>query len=266
MEPSDDRDAPSGNARPIVRDYTIASLSALLIMLLVLSEGFGMWSVVPLVIGALGVLTSGSFGPPLVLLTLGVLLFLPTQSFGIRLAFHELSSFLQIVLAAATLVYLACSMRLLSLVSHAMPPDSRSARRPPGKTIRGRWLLPRETTARSTPSISSSEIGSLLLSVPLFVAIAYFVQSRIEDVKTLPASWNGSVPMWRLIVVIWGAGIILAAVGAFLTYRRGIQASREESLLYLQDQLWAATRGEQRRASRWIAWARLRRQRKEEGK
>jgi hypothetical protein len=30
--------------------------------------------------------------------------------------------------------------------------------------------------------------------------------------------------------------------------------------VYLQDQLWSATRGEQRRIQRWLAWARLKRE------
>ena len=57
---------PVGNARPIVRDYTITCLAALVLIMLVLVEaGNGMWSVVPLILGAIGVLTSGGDCPGL---------------------------------------------------------------------------------------------------------------------------------------------------------------------------------------------------------
>ena len=62
-------------------------------------------------------------------------------------------------------------------------------------------------------------------------------------------------------VVRWffraGGAAVLAWLGRML-------ASRQQSLMFLQDQLWAQTRGEQRRINRWAVWARLRRQRKEE--
>jgi hypothetical protein len=56
---------------------------------------------------------------------------------------------------------------------------------------------------------------------------------------------------------------VLAATAALLGYLRWARATPEESLLYLQDQAWAATRSEQRRLNRWLIWARLRRRQKE---
>jgi hypothetical protein len=82
-----------------------------------------------------------------------------------------------------------------------------------------------------------------------------------------PPAWLDLDPtLWRLLLLVWGMGLGLAGLHAFLSYVGRIQASREESLLYLQDQLWSQTRGEERRINRWAVWGRLRRQRKEEGR
>jgi hypothetical protein len=71
--------------------------------------------------------------------------------------------------------------------------------------------------------------------------------------------------VWQFFVVVWAVATLLVVARGFLGYLGRLRASREESLLYLQDQLWTQTRGEQRRITRWLAWSRLRGQRKKEG-
>ena len=79
-----------------------------------------------------------------------------------------------------------------------------------------------------------------------------------------PPAWLDDLHMWRALLVVWLMGIALAGAYSFLAYLGRAQASAEESLLYLQDQLWTEMRGEQRRINRWVVWRRLRTQRKEE--
>ena len=47
----------TGLDRPVVRDYMIVSLTALMLMMITLfNEGLGLWSFVPLLIGGIGIL------------------------------------------------------------------------------------------------------------------------------------------------------------------------------------------------------------------
>ena len=71
---------------------------------------------------------------------------------------------------------------------------------------------------------------------------------------------------WHLLVLIWLGSLVLMGASAVLAYVERAQAGPEESLLYLQDQLWTQTRGEQRRIHRWMVWLRLRRQKQQEEK
>jgi hypothetical protein len=54
------------------------------------------------------------------------------------------------------------------------------------------------------------------------------------------------------------------AVAALLRYLALRRMTPPEAGLYLQDVLWRETRREQRRLNRWLAWAWLRRRRREE--
>jgi len=251
--------------RPIVRDYSIVSLAALLLMTLLLVEGgFKFWSVLPLLIGAIGILTNWLIAPFLVLLNLMVLLLLQRAIQGAFWRTQPDPMVLRILLPAVTLAYLAGSTRLLSLVRHTVPPDPRRARKPPGRRVRGRWLLPIEATMRTLADSTGNEIGRLLLCVPLFLSAAYLIWVRLT-IEVPPNWFEAPSLVWRLVVFIWGGAIVLAVCWAFLAYLGRSQASAEESLLFLQDQLWAATRGEQRQINRVITRTRLRGQRKEEG-
>ena len=66
------------------------------------------------------------------------------------------------------------------------------------------------------------------------------------------------MPLWRVALVVWAAVVLLLVASALLAYLRSLLAGPQEGLLFLQDQLWAQTRGEQRQVWRWLTWARLR--------
>jgi hypothetical protein len=270
MAPRDET-SPDTNARPVVRDYLIVSLAALLIItLILLEEGLHFWSVLPLMLGSIGLVSNWTLGPSLTLLSLMMLLILKRWLLSIpRWLPEEPAPLLHLALAGVTLIYAVSATRLLALVRHAVPPDTRRARKPPGSRARGRWLLPREGSARSSLAIPSTEIVVLLLSAPAFVLAAFLLWRRLAN--ELPPTWLRlsmplwqAMPLWRVLLLVWGGGIVLAAGYTLLSYLNRAQAGNEESLLFLQDQLWTETRGEQRRINRWIVWGRLRAQRKEE--
>jgi hypothetical protein len=251
-------------ANELVRDYRIVCFVALVILTLILvQEGYALWSLLPLLLGCAGIAANWSLAPALVLFALMVLLMLRSWFLGIPSWFrNEPLDVAHLLLAAATFVYLGGAMRLLALGQHTVPPDARRARKPPASRVRGRWLLPKEATARASGALAG-EIGILLLSAPGFVLAAYLLWIRIA-VEESPPRLGILLPLWHLMLLVWGTGIALAAVYAFLAYLGRAQASREESLLFLQDQLWKETRGEQRRLNRWLVWARLRRQQQKE--
>ena len=115
-----------GMSRPSVRDYSILSLTALLLMLpLLVEEGFDVWAFLPLLLAAIGILLSWSIGPGLVVLGLMIMLLVQKNSLGPLGLLHADSIAMNVFLPLLTLVYLAGATRLLALQRHAVPPDAR---------------------------------------------------------------------------------------------------------------------------------------------
>jgi hypothetical protein len=253
-----------GMSRPSVRDYSILALTALLLMLpLLVEEGFDVWAFLPLVLGAIGILLSWSIGPGLVVLGLMIMLLVQKNALGPIGMLYSNRLFMNVFLPLLTLVYLAGATRLLTLQRHAVPPDARRARLRLAKRIRGRWLLADEPTTRSSATVPAGEMVRLLMTAPVFFATAYLIATWIALLP--PPEWY-DLPwwLWPIVVLIWSGIIVLALIWTYLAYLGRTLASEEESLLFLQDQLWSETRGEQRQISRAVAWTRLRRQKKEE--
>jgi hypothetical protein len=70
--------------------------------------------------------------------------------------------------------------------------------------------------------------------------------------------------VWRGVLLVFVIGLTAAVLAGAAAYVAWASATPEEHLLYLQDQLWRETRREQNRVSRFLTWARLRVQRREE--
>lgn len=254
-------------APSLVRDYTLITLVSLLITsLLLYKDGPGLWTLVPLTVGAVAVLGRWSGGPPLFLLSLLVVWLLDYRlTFGAwwqRRAEDSLLS--DLMLAVSVLGYVAGHYRLCSAASHAVPPDTRRRWKPRSPRARGRWLLPSDATKRTATRGLGGELLQFLVLLPVFALVASLLWVRLQleeptDPRTMPAV------LWQFIVVAWLLALFLMIARALLGYVGLARATREESLVYLQDQLWTATRGEQRRMARWLAWGRLRGQRKKEG-
>lgn len=259
-----DAQEPKG-VRPLVRDYTLIALAALAVVFLVLFvEGPGVWAVVPVVLGVIGVLARWSAGPPLFLLALTFLYGIGNLLIGLPLWYRPPGApLVDAVLAMGVLAYVAAHMRLLTLTTHAVPPDPRRRRKPLVGRIAGRWLLPGEPSRR-TASRGAGELLLFLVAVPAFTIVAslLWVPLGLEE-----SPYKRLLPdrVWHFFLVLWAMLVVLYVARSLLGYLGVARANREQSLVYLQDQLWAATRGEQRRITRWLAWSRLKKQRKKEG-
>jgi hypothetical protein len=202
--------------------------------------------------------------PPLVLLCLTVLLLVRAEVWPYWYWYRHRSDVTSdLALACGVLAYVAGHFRLQGLVRQSRPADERNARRRRRMPGADRWLLP--TSARRPAGlVRGNELALLLVGIPAFSVLGYVVWTRLELEFPFPVL-GLPPPFWRALVLVWVLFLGLAVTGAVLGYLGWVQAGRDDCLLYLQDQLWSATRGEQRRINRWLVWLRLRAQRRKEG-
>ena len=254
-------DAPPTRGVDGVRDYMLLSLASLLVLGLVLFlEDFGLWALIPVLVGSLGILRARGMGPSVTLFLLLLVLAFRNWILGIPW-FHRIPSSLaaDALFGFTLLLYLVAHSRLLSLKSQAIPGDARRGFVPKDERVEGRWLLPAKDTKRPPGIVEPMEFVWLLVSVPVFLAIAYFVWINVFVLVGPERHWLFPSQR-RALVLAWLGGIALVLGYAASNYLRRVRASREESLLYLQDQLWVETRGEQQRITRWVTKARFRRE------
>lgn len=249
-------------AEPGISHYAVLSIGALIVIFLVLGQrGFGSWALFPVTVGLIGVATCWSSAPVMVLLTVAGCLHVQHRSF-LGLARPRNLWMTDLILCGAALGYVMAHYRLQSLTATIFPVDPR--RRLTQKR-RGRKVArqPAEIVRhkRSPALVTTREIGWFVLSLPVWAVLAQFfwlsMPSQQGNPGLPPALWRGVVLAWLI-----GLGLYLAA--SFLGYWRRRAMTLEQATLFLQDEWWQETRGEERRINRWLAWARLRRQRRKE--
>jgi hypothetical protein len=267
MTPTPDRypqrTIPSGptrqelRAHPAVRNYTLLCLAGLLLIVVCLADrGLGWWSLLPALIGGVALLALWSIGPPLVLLSLTGLILAITRS-NWRYSYwtrEEVPTLMDLILCAATLAYVLSHYRLLSLLGRVFPENADRKGTPHEQADPSR--------RRSADLVSAWEKAALLLALPLWTSLSVVVWGWMIE-EAMPLDMPRSA--WRTLRLVWAALTIGAATGVVAGYLRQTLATPEESLLYLQDQLWRQTRHEQGSLNRWLAWARLRARRGKEG-
>jgi hypothetical protein len=240
---------------PAVRDYSLACLIALLVVGAVLVQGgLGWGAALPVLAGGVALTTSWGIGPPVVLaLVAAALLYQDRVLAYRRYVSPDSGPLADLALAAALVVYVAGQYRLMSLVRRAYPWDWRRARQAPG------------AGARPPALVAPGELLSLLLGVALFALVAFWFWSWFSVERAVPRlSFRRET--WHAVALVLLGGAALAVAASVLGYLGWARATRAESLLYLQDQVWAEMRGEQGRLNRWLVWARLRAQRRKEGR
>jgi hypothetical protein len=244
-------------AHPAVRHYTLLCLGALLVLTLGLAQlDIGGLALLPLLAGSVAVAACWSVGPPLVLICLAGVLFVQLRTRGRGLLTGLPESFTaDLAVSVGTLVYVVAQFRLQALVRYVFPPDYRRKR--PRKPTPGLRLPPPEQP-RSPDLVGQAELLQLVLAALVFTALASAAWGLVVR-KEPPLGFD--FLEWQLLVVLWAGGTLFAVAGAVAGYLRWRRSTAAEDLVYLQDQLWRQTRREQGRLNRWLAWARLRRQR-----
>jgi hypothetical protein len=242
-------------SHPAVRGYSLVCLVALLALtLFVTDRGLGWWGLMPVLLGAAALLFRWSVGPPLVLVTLAVLLSAQARFRWPVWARPRPSLLADLGVCLAVLAYAAAQYRLLALTRHVLPPDTRR------RVLPGQGKAAAEGPRRSPGLVGPWELPGLLLTLPLWAAAAAAVWVRLEleePMEGLPEV------VWRAMLLAWVFALGLAVTATGLGYLGMAQATRAEARVYLQDQVWRETRKDQARLNRWLVWARLRRQRKE---
>jgi len=165
--------------------------------------------------------------------------------------------------------------------------------------VRRRGMVRGKPHLRPPETVDAGELTALLLTVPLWTAlgfVAWTVLNEQEAPLAAPTAgdweswreqrnwtvypsrseaepprrswtvrqelaWEGA---WRLVLVVCVGVVGLLLASTAFGYLRRLRAPVAENLLYLQDQLWRATRGEQSLLNRWLTWARLRAQKRKE--
>jgi hypothetical protein len=231
-------------------------LTALFLLVVCLADrGLEWWCLVPALIGCLTLLAHWSHGPPLVILSLAGLLGLPgsrSRSGYAGWLRYQTPSLMDLMLCLTVLAYVVGHYRLLALTRNVFPSDPRRPRD-------GSDADPAQR--RSGDLVRAGELGLLGLTLPVWTGLSVMVWVWMtEAVPPLGMARE----LWRTLRIIWPILALMAAAGIVAGYLRLTTASPEESLLYLQDELWRQTRREQSSLNRWLTWARLRAQRKKE--
>jgi hypothetical protein len=233
---------------PAVRLYVFLCLAALVAFLIVLLQsGYGRWSLLPAVVGALSVAFRWRAGALYFLLAVMGFVGLHVYEGWIRP--HRQPTMADWALSASCLGFLIAYYRLLALVNGIFPVDPR--RRRLGETP--------ASLRRPTHLVTQRETGWFLVALPVWAALAQVLWRMVRARPVLDLSPT----VGHIVLLGWlvGAGLLVAS--AILAYVGHSQLTREEATLFLQDTLWRETRREQRREVQWRVWARLRLRRKE---
>jgi hypothetical protein len=257
------------------RAYAVICLvSLLLVVVLMMLAGIGVWSVLPMLVGGVAFLLRWRSGPPLVLFTF--LIMAPTHfrsgaesdtfvsalggwsDMGPGRRIDHSLRLEDVVLCAALLTYTAACYRALALGHSIFPPDKRRTRaltRKPAKR-EPPPLVPRPGEGADQLELPIL-FGTLITSVVGGLLLWVFSGFTPQWLELSPAVWRNAGYFWVCLLAV-------SLCLAFLRYQGRRRAPREENLLYLQDQLWQQTRYEQGVINRWLAWARQRGQRRKE--
>jgi hypothetical protein len=218
-----------------VRNYEIGCLAALGVLGLSLVQRYGLWTLLPILVGVQAIYLRMRGGPLVLLLALQFQLFdrllLPSTP---RNDF-ELADVLQ---CAAVLGFVISHYRLQGLTHSLLPADLR-----------------RKTPEPSQRPVGATEFGVLLVAVMSWALVAQFIWMALPNSH---GELGLPVALWRIIALIWAIGLLAIGAGGLFGYLQREQMTRDEAAMFFQDVLWAEYRGEQRRPNRWLAWARLR--------
>lgn len=276
MTPPEDPVNKPGINSLISRYYTVASLASLAVITLTMfADDMGLWAVLPLLLGLVGLVARWRTVPAMILLCIGVTVPLSSAGYDLTDVIYLVASLgrsegatgfprrvdlwspSHLLLAAALLAYMASYHRFLSLIHNVFPPDPRVSRR--NLTAAGHRLLEAQTLLKRPVAVPGAwEMPLLVATILIWPLLAFQV---FVTVWYMTPWLDLSVGTWRLVALVLGftAVIVVGALG--LWYLRINRYSREEATQVLHEVAWRETRREQSRLQRWLYWGRLRRER-----
>ena len=287
------QDAPQATPQASAsHQYLVVSLAALAVILLVLLQwGMGRWSFLPVLIGLLGVMlrwrmtapgrTSldrriARLQSPLVPLILLAGLLVASEAMDLATPRRSPArgfSLADWLLGGAVLALCIAQYRVQGMTVSIFPEYHSAWRqqRPSRPLSVGAWGgrerqgQPDRSTVqgqqRNPQLVSPVEIGWLVLALPIW---AFLAQLCWRLVPAGVGPYGPETPTWRGIVLAWLLVSSVLVVAGLRSYAGQRRLNEREARLFLQDAFWQETGQDQRRLSRWLAWASLRRRRKEQ--
>jgi hypothetical protein len=266
---SEESDRQDRERQVMVQTYRVLSGVALLvIVLLELADGLSLTVPFVLLFGLMGIVWRVPAAPGLVLLFFAIGQFFrsqflhqagnPFRRFGIPP--YPPVEMPDLVLAGAMVAFFAAQLRLNGLRGLLLPADLRRRRRAglgaQHEAERG------EEFKRPRRVVSLHEAPTLVLTLPLWVLLGQVLWLVIA------ADRGGEFEpeFLRIVTLVWLVGVPTLVVGSLLHFWNRSSMSPEEAQIFLQDTLWRQTAREQRRVTRFLAWARLRQKRREEAR
>jgi hypothetical protein len=228
------------NARKaMVRQYELVCLASLLLLGLVLVPRHGAWTLLPMLVGVQAIYLRMRGGPVLFLLALQFELLDQWMAGWTPDHWLDLADVIQ---CAAVLGFVIGHYRLQGLMQSLLPGDPRQKAPEPSRR-----------------SVGPREIVALLLTLATWAMLVQFAWIALPrtggELFRQPAGW-------RVLVLVWVIATAAILASGLLGYLRREHMNRDEAEMFFQDLLWHEYRGEQRRPNRWLAWARLRYERR----
>lgn len=223
-----------------------------------LAQGILLTNLLAVLLGALGLVSRLRWGSFFLLIGVGLaqsLHFFLVERFtrgwgaGRDLDLHDF------LIALGVLGYGAGQYRLQGLWHHLWPPDPRERSGKPRPTFP--WLRNRPPVVRHhrlERHLRPAEMIGLALGVPITVLagmVLFAVTRPSRGWLALPWGLGHFLLLfWALLLGVWMVRHVLDLWHVW-------SLKPMEARMFLQDQLWAQTRGELRRIARWKAWRKV---------
>jgi hypothetical protein len=256
---------------PAVRNYTIAALSALaMIFLIMFQQGSDIGGLIIVVVGAGGVLLRWVAAPPIVLIVLTYFMVfpfgIPGEAYDNKFAIEDGRFVLpDVLLVLSMLVYVACTYRILGFVHQAIAYEGAVKR------------IDEPPTRRPPALITPSELGILLGVSAVLVVVGQLVWWFISGVEVVPGEdfplrWVGAGRTLRdyepvggmpprltrfvVTVLLLFFGVLLVRL-VFGYWRWRMMGAAEGGMILLEGG-WVETKRERSRFEKWRIWGRKR--------
>ena len=266
LEPFPELEPAQLGDHPVVRNYVIVCLVAMVILLIVLIyQGLGTGSLIPPLVGIMGVIVRWRSAPLIILGALAGLYYIEL------FRFHGMAELLglnrpdlsDVLLAGSMLLYVAGHYRIQSFYHEIIPAERQKAA---GRARQGKAAEPTpELSPRRSPGVVSPMELPLLALLPGWAVVALVFWLLLPSRLPVVGDQIHIHPqIWQTGLVVWIVGVGLLVLSTLVNYLGFRRINPAEAYIFLQDAVWRETRREQGRINRWLAWARLRTQRKKE--